>query len=314
MINVLSILPTYVTPLFSKFLNNAGYDIAESLLSSAVYVISFIVPALLIRGILKKKDLLQPMRLTSGKFDAKALLLVPIAIAVIRAAATLNSKMLDIFGVSEVYSELVGLTTESYALYEIILLFISTAIVPGIVEEILFRGAVMSNLAPYGKTTALLGSALLFGLMHQNYYQLLYATVAGLVLGYAYMRTGNILCPILIHFSNNAFSVLQQVIYGNCPEVVANVLLIAMNLLITVLGIICAVIYIIGEVEKKKKKYKDGSFGRLLEPSPVYAEKAISESIAIKKFFTSGILTFTVVSLILATILLVNMMIMSFEM
>jgi hypothetical protein len=125
MINVLSILPTYITPLFSKFLNNAGYDIAESLLSSAVYVISFIVPALLIRGILKKKDLLQPMRLTSGKFDAKALLLVPIAIAVIRAAATLNSKMLDIFGVSEVYSELVGLTTESYALYEIILLFIS---------------------------------------------------------------------------------------------------------------------------------------------------------------------------------------------
>ena len=312
MINGLSLVAAFVTEPLSEVLIYEVYDIISSLLSAAAYVVSFVVPALIIRALLKKRGLLQPMiKLGTGSFTPSALLLVPIAIAIIKVAAVINSLLLTIFGVSEVYSELVGLTTEAYSAYEVVLLVISTVLVPAFVEEILFRGAVLANLKPYGKMAAVVGSAVLFGLMHQNYYQLLYATIAGLVLGYAYIKTGSIWCPILIHFCNNLFSTVQQVIYANCEETVATVITVIMNLLIMLLGAVCFAVYVIKEMKKKKLKYRSGSFGRLLYEAPSYSEKPMEANASFKGFLSSGMVVFTVLSLILATAMLVSMMLIS---
>ena len=70
-------------------------------------------------------------------------------------------------------------------------------------EELLFRRLIAERLRPYGDKTALLLSAALFALMHASLYQFVYAFLLGLVLGYAYLRTGRLRASLGIHMGLN---------------------------------------------------------------------------------------------------------------
>lgn len=81
-----------------------------------------------------------------------------------------------------------------------------------ILEEILMRGFLLGGLSPYyGKTTALLISALLFAILHFNMVQTLSAFICGIVLGLLYQHTGSILCCIIAHTGYNLLSYLTMV-------------------------------------------------------------------------------------------------------
>lgn len=87
---------------------------------------------------------------------------------------------------------------------------LSIAVVAPIVEEALFRGAIAGHLFriwrnPWG---GILLSAFVFGIIHGNPAQIPFAMVLGIVLGWLYFRTGNLLPCILLHFINNALSVV----------------------------------------------------------------------------------------------------------
>lgn len=73
-----------------------------------------------------------------------------------------------------------------------------------ITEELIFRGLFMKKLQPYGKTFAMVVSALLFALMHQNIVQLPVTFVMGILFGYIAMEY-SLGASILLHFLNNAF-------------------------------------------------------------------------------------------------------------
>lgn len=67
----------------------------------------------------------------------------------------------------------------------------SCLVIP-IAEELLFRGVVYKRLKLYfGVTPALIGSALIFGIMHVNLVQFLYAAVIGLLLAFVLEKTGS---------------------------------------------------------------------------------------------------------------------------
>ena len=85
--------------------------------------------------------------------------------------------------------------TVSLALY--------TAVAAPITEELLFRGAVLRSLQPYGKRFAILCSALLFGLMHQNLTQTPFAFGFGLLAGYVAVEY-SIFWTMGLHILNNA--------------------------------------------------------------------------------------------------------------
>jgi membrane protease YdiL (CAAX protease family) len=76
-----------------------------------------------------------------------------------------------------------------------------------ILEEIIFRGAVMRSLQPYGTNFAIVLSSLLFGLYHLVLFQATYAFFMGLVLGYCAMRF-SIKWSMLMHMINNGISML----------------------------------------------------------------------------------------------------------
>jgi membrane protease YdiL (CAAX protease family) len=60
----------------------------------------------------------------------------------------------------------------------------------------------------YGKIIAAVFSSMLFGLMHQNFTQGIFAFGMGLLMCYVYEKTVRIICTMLLHFLNNAISVL----------------------------------------------------------------------------------------------------------
>jgi len=62
--------------------------------------------------------------------------------------------------------------------------FVGIVIIVPFLEEWMFRGAVLRQLAPYGANFAIVTQALLFAFWHSNLYQGVFAFVVGLVLGY----------------------------------------------------------------------------------------------------------------------------------
>ena len=91
-----------------------------------------------------------------------------------------------------------------------VLNLIIVAVLPALLEEAVFRGCLLRLLRPYGDWTAVIVSALLFGLMHGNLRQVPFAFIVGLMLGWLYVVTENIWMPIVVHFTNNAISVAME--------------------------------------------------------------------------------------------------------
>jgi len=81
-------------------------------------------------------------------------------------------------------------------------MFLYSAFLAPVSEELLFRGYVLRSLRPYGKRFAILGSALLFGLFHGNLLQGPYAFLVGLILGYLACEY-SIFWAIMLHIFNN---------------------------------------------------------------------------------------------------------------
>lgn len=90
------------------------------------------------------------------------------------------------------------------------------AIIGPIAEEVVFRGAICRSLLKQGVPTGLtiLISAIIFGLIHVNPAQVLYAFFMGLALGYIYCRTGSLIPTIITHILNNSISVFVMAKYG----------------------------------------------------------------------------------------------------
>ncbi len=82
------------------------------------------------------------------------------------------------------------------------------ALLPGLSEELLFRGVM---LPAFGlNITAVVISGLCFGILHlsdsQQWAYVIWATVVGIILGYSALATGNLLVPIVAHIFTNLVS------------------------------------------------------------------------------------------------------------
>lgn len=85
------------------------------------------------------------------------------------------------------------------------------ALIPAVLEELLFR-FIPLKLLENEKKTAVLLSSLMFSFAHASLFQIPYAFIAGALFSLIYFSTGSILIPIAFHFLNNLLSLLS--IYG----------------------------------------------------------------------------------------------------
>lgn len=93
--------------------------------------------------------------------------------------------------------------------------FLCVAVLPGVVEEFIFRGLLYGEYRRRRTWGAILTSALLFGLMHMNLNQFCYAFLIGILFCMVYEATGSLLAPMLMHTVYNGNSVIMTYLMDN---------------------------------------------------------------------------------------------------
>lgn len=296
-LNILAIIWNITVEILSLSISGVRLKVIEQLLYAVIYLASFMIPALILKKLLGKDY--RPMML-EPKIPADSAAYVFAGIALILSMAVINSMFVSIFNYSEFSSEFLW-GNEPMSNYEVVLAFITTAMVPAFCEEFLFRGAILSSLKPFGKAPAIIISAVLFGLMHQNAEQLLYATAAGLVLGFVVYETGSMWCSILIHFINNFISVLQTSVLDRLPSYTGTVVSYVFQGTLFAVGI-CCLVYLVTKKSKEKKLSKalldDGIYGKTLEELADGSEAVIKlrSGRMTKLFFSPAMIVFIVLS------------------
>lgn len=124
--------------------------------------------------------------------------------------------------ISAIFQDAMGITFESgfedrYTEGPLgaIVLIVTLAVIPAVVEEFCIRGVVLQPLRRYGDKFAIIMSAAIFSILHGNMVQIPYTLVAGIYFGYLCVATGSLWPSIVLHFINNLFSAIEMIVYAN---------------------------------------------------------------------------------------------------
>lgn len=257
-------------------------------------------PFFLIGRIANKKSIVGSMPMGKPR-NAKYLPIIVLGAFGICLLGNIITGYIDIFieGITGFELKMPDMPDTPRSFIGIFLSILSTAVVPALIEEMAMRGIVMQPLRRYGDWFAILCSAMMFGLMHCNLVQIPFAFIAGVAIGYAVIVTESLWTGVIIHFCNNAFSVVVSMIYefyGASSPIYR--LCDMLFYVIIVLGVICAYIYIkkLNNVKIKKSPLINQGRNFYGQPHPMSAK------VSNKKLFGAYVLT---VPMILAFIAVV---------
>ena len=167
-----------------------------------------------------------------------------------------------------------------------LLIFTILSIVAPITEELLLRGAFLQPLRRYGDKYAIIISSVMFGLIHGNFSQSIFAGLLGLLIGYVTTKSNSIIPGIIIHFANNTFAFLTIFIESEYQFIVY-----------IILGI-CAIYALFKTVTYKKWISFENEFA--IEPNYIprnkYAAYFSSPAIVINIIFYLGAIIFLLVN------------------
>lgn len=289
----LALLEEAAAVLASGFAVEAFFEVA----SAIFYFLSFSAAAFILRKLCKKLPSARKIY-TSFRLDKWVFIGIIAIIAVNFTLAYVNTNILITVSpmlessMSSSASELASRPIAEIAVLFLIAIF-STAIVPAVCEEYLFRGGVLTALLPFGKTTAILASALLFGLMHQNPLQILYTTIMGVVIGYIYVETKSIWACMLLHFANNFITVLEEFL----PALTKIYWLsTAIDFVVLAVGAV-ALFVILLKKDKEPDEANEGSYGKIYDIGMDVEEYELdlSRGEKLKRFFAPTVIIFSIV-------------------
>lgn len=95
--------------------------------------------------------------------------------------------------------------------------YLVVCILAPLAEEVIFRGAVLRTMLEHWegskRWTAIIISALLFGLAHMNPAQIPHAFLMGVLLGWLYERSRSLIPCVVLHCANNTIAYLMTAAY-----------------------------------------------------------------------------------------------------
>lgn len=98
----------------------------------------------------------------------------------------------------------------------LVIFFITASVAAPLFEEIMFRGFLLPSLTRYQSPwSAIALSSLLFAIAHLNVSEVIPLATLGMVLGFTYVRSGNLLAPMLLHCLWNSGTLISLFILGN---------------------------------------------------------------------------------------------------
>lgn len=102
--------------------------------------------------------------------------------------------------------------------WKVVPVLITVAVIPAIMEEILFRGLILQNAeSGMGTIRAVLVSGFCFSLYHGSVEQTVYQFILGCIFGFLAVRSHSIAPTVLVHFLNNAVIIIMLAC-GLCDE------------------------------------------------------------------------------------------------
>ena len=198
-----------------------------------IYYLAYILPVGIGLLYAKKTGTKSTMRLLPSEPLSSLALFAPTLIAVIGISAA-TAAILTALGKTNVTDVSGNLFAE----------LLRHALVPAVLEELLFRYVPTRLLGDRSPRVALAVSAVMFALIHLNLFQIPYALFAGGVLAFITLSSGSIIPAMLLHFINNTVSVICM----REPEMLSMPICLALLLLC-----VPSVIYIVF----KKSKYRE---------------------------------------------------------
>lgn len=97
--------------------------------------------------------------------------------------------------------------TTTLLTYPFFMQVILLAVIPPLVEELVFRGIFFGSYRKAGMSGAAIMSGLIFGCFHLNINQGLYAFAIGIVFAYMVEATGSLWSSVIAHFAINTYSI-----------------------------------------------------------------------------------------------------------
>ena len=149
-----------------------------------------------------------------GNFNSKAAPLL-IAVCMVLCATLLLDPVASLIPMSD---RLRAIFERMFDTSRPVDLFISTAILAPLCEEMLCRGLICRGMLSRHKPwVAIVWSAFIFAIMHGNLSQGSVAFCIGVLLGWVYCKTHSLWCTIAMHFTNNALSMLMMYLFPDLP-------------------------------------------------------------------------------------------------
>lgn len=177
-----------------------------------VSVSSAFIPGLIYLA-LTKRNVKEIIFANHVKFE-KLIPMIFMGLAFSMLANTVSDLMntnLEMFGLKNT----VNFSNEVNSVPEVLLYAVSTAVVPAFAEEFAFRGILMGSLRKYGDVFAIIASSVMFGAMHGNVVQIPFAFMLGLMFGFVDCKTNSVFPSIGIHFLNNFYAVITDILQNN---------------------------------------------------------------------------------------------------
>ena len=99
------------------------------------------------------------------------------------------------------------------SILELIFRLFGTVILVPIVEEVLFRGVLLDKISDkIPSVFAILISSIAFSFFHNDYVQMIYTFIMGIIFAITYLKVKNIFAPIIVHIIYNFTSVTYSYI------------------------------------------------------------------------------------------------------
>lgn len=142
---------------------------------------------------------------------------------------------------------------------KLILFLVVTAMIPAVCEEILHRGMIARAGSKLSFLAGLLLSSTIFAFMHGSPIQLVHQFFVGVVCTLVYYMTGSIWIPILVHFFNNAITLLASYINFAVNNATTVAISWWVMLIMCVVGIggLFGCLYALYAISYKKRKKED---------------------------------------------------------
>jgi uncharacterized protein len=112
-------------------------------------------------------------------------------------------------------AEITKLLTRFNTPADYLLAMVVIAIIPGIGEELVFRGLIQNEMFRANRNIhlAIWMSAFLFSAIHMQFFGFVPRVLLGALFGYLYYWSGNLAIPMIAHFFHNGFTVTMIYLY-----------------------------------------------------------------------------------------------------